>query len=89
MFKHKKKEESPSPRPGQQSSAANWGDDEYAQLIEGVKKVYRNKIKPLEVTYNFEGMFVLITRKKASLNQNHSTINFLYRRISLCPFDRF
>lgn len=54
MFKHKKKEESSSPRPGQQS---NWGDDEYAQLIEGVKKVYRNKIKPLEVTYNFEGMF--------------------------------
>lgn len=59
MFKHKKKEDSSntsSPRPGQQSSS-NWGgDDEYAQLIEGVKKVYRNKIKPLEVTYNFEGI---------------------------------
>ncbi|CAO3633758.1 unnamed protein product [Mucor hiemalis] len=44
MFKHKKKEDSSntsSPRPGQQSSS--------------VKKVYRNKIKPLEVTYNFEG----------------------------------
>jgi hypothetical protein len=33
----------------------NWNDDEYAAILDGVKKVYRKKIKPLEVTYNFEG----------------------------------
>ena len=37
------------------SSSTNWGDHEYAQVIEGVKKIYKTKIKPLEVTYNFEG----------------------------------
>ncbi|CEG72115.1 hypothetical protein RMATCC62417_07727 [Rhizopus microsporus] len=37
------------------SSSTNWADDEYAQVIEGVKKIYKTKIKPLEVTYNFEG----------------------------------
>ncbi|KAI7907625.1 P-loop containing nucleoside triphosphate hydrolase protein [Cokeromyces recurvatus] len=37
------------------TTTANWGDDEYAQIIEGVKKIYKTKIKPLEVTYNFEG----------------------------------
>ncbi|KAG1150667.1 hypothetical protein G6F37_007883 [Rhizopus arrhizus] len=36
-------------------SSTSWGDDEYAQVIEGVKKIYKTKIKPLEVTYNFEG----------------------------------
>ncbi|KAI9311987.1 P-loop containing nucleoside triphosphate hydrolase protein [Dichotomocladium elegans] len=37
------------------NSAQNWGDDEYNQIIEGVKKIYKSKIRPLEVTYNFEG----------------------------------
>lgn len=41
------------------SSSTNWADDEYAQVIEGVKKIYKTKIKPLEVTYNFEGSCVL------------------------------
>ncbi|KAI7866731.1 P-loop containing nucleoside triphosphate hydrolase protein [Spinellus fusiger] len=30
-------------------------DDEYTQVIEGIKKIYNSKIKPLETTYNFEG----------------------------------
>lgn len=55
----KKKEKSSSHIPtGTQphySSSTNWGDNEYAQVIEGVKKIYKTKIKPLEVTYNFEG----------------------------------
>lgn len=53
-----KKEKSSSPMPaGTQPhySSTNWGDHEYAQVIEGVKKIYKTKIKPLEVTYNFEG----------------------------------
>ncbi|KAL1932055.1 hypothetical protein VTP01DRAFT_9111 [Rhizomucor pusillus] len=41
--------------PTANSSTQNWGEDEYAQIIEGVKKIYKTKIKPLEVTYNFEG----------------------------------
>ncbi|KAI8361767.1 P-loop containing nucleoside triphosphate hydrolase protein [Blakeslea trispora] len=40
-----------------QQGSANWNDDEYAMIIEDIKKVYRSKIKPLEVTYNFEGFF--------------------------------
>lgn len=53
MFKHGKKEK--REMSGKHSSSANWGDDEYAQVVEGVKKIYRTKIRPLEVTYNFEG----------------------------------
>lgn len=37
------------------SATQNWNEDEYAQVIEGVKKIYKSKIRPLEVTYNFEG----------------------------------
>lgn len=44
--------------PTANSSTQNWGEDEYAQIIEGVKKIYKTKIKPLEVTYNFEGEVV-------------------------------
>jgi hypothetical protein len=44
------------------SANTNWGDDEYAQVIEGVKRIYRTKIKPLEVTYNFEGKNSSISR---------------------------
>ncbi|ORZ13031.1 P-loop containing nucleoside triphosphate hydrolase protein, partial [Absidia repens] len=33
----------------------SWEDDEYGQIIDDVKKIYKSKIKPLEVTYNFEG----------------------------------
>ncbi|KAI8984177.1 P-loop containing nucleoside triphosphate hydrolase protein [Mycotypha africana] len=31
------------------------GDDEYTRVIDGIKKIYKQKIKPVEVTYNFEG----------------------------------
>ncbi|KAI9495824.1 P-loop containing nucleoside triphosphate hydrolase protein [Zychaea mexicana] len=41
--------------PTANSSTQNWGEDEYEQVIEGVKKIYKSKIRPLEVTYNFEG----------------------------------
>ncbi|CEP08065.1 hypothetical protein [Parasitella parasitica] len=37
------------------NASTNWGDEEYNKIIEGVKRVYKTKIKPLEVTYNFEG----------------------------------
>ncbi|KAI8638659.1 P-loop containing nucleoside triphosphate hydrolase protein [Parasitella parasitica] len=37
------------------NASTNWGDEEYNAIIEGVKRVYKTKIKPLEVTYNFEG----------------------------------
>ncbi|KAG2194106.1 hypothetical protein INT47_003049 [Mucor saturninus] len=30
-------------------------EDEYAKVIEGIKKIYKQKIKPVEETYNFEG----------------------------------
>ncbi|KAI9474280.1 MAG: P-loop containing nucleoside triphosphate hydrolase protein [Benjaminiella poitrasii] len=30
-------------------------DNEYAKVIEGIKRIYKQKIKPLESTYNFEG----------------------------------
>ncbi|KAI9321458.1 P-loop containing nucleoside triphosphate hydrolase protein [Dichotomocladium elegans] len=40
-----------SPRPGQN----NVEDDEYAQIIDGLKRIYNQKIRPLETTYNFEG----------------------------------
>ncbi|GAA5805173.1 P-loop containing nucleoside triphosphate hydrolase protein [Helicostylum pulchrum] len=53
MFKNGKKEKREVA--GQHSSSANWGDDEYAQVVEGVKRIYKTKIRPLEVTYNFEG----------------------------------
>lgn len=54
MFKNGKKEKREVA--GQHSSSANWGDDEYAQVVEGVKRIYKTKIRPLEVTYNFEGI---------------------------------
>lgn len=43
-----------------QTSADNYGsqnfeEDEYAKVIEGIKRIYKQKIKPVEVTYNFEG----------------------------------
>lgn len=53
MFKHGKKEL--KAEESRKASVNNWGDDEYGKLIEGVKKIYRTKIRPLEVTYNFEG----------------------------------
>lgn len=37
------------------SSSQTFEDDEYAKVIEGIKRVYKQKIKPVEVTYNFEG----------------------------------
>ncbi|ORE18845.1 3-hydroxyisobutyryl-CoA hydrolase [Rhizopus azygosporus] len=45
--------------PQQTNSSANssqmFEDDQYAKVVDGIKKIYRQKIKPLEVTYNFEG----------------------------------
>lgn len=51
--------------PGNSSDGhkSSWNDQEYEQIIEGVKKVYNAKIKPLEVTYNFEGN----TKKKTNI----------------------
>lgn len=37
------------------NDSQSFEDDEYIKVIEGIKKVYKHKIKPLEVTYNFEG----------------------------------
>ncbi|KAI8371339.1 P-loop containing nucleoside triphosphate hydrolase protein [Radiomyces spectabilis] len=37
------------------SDSLKLGEDEYAQVIEGVKRIYSTKIRPLETTYNFEG----------------------------------
>lgn len=39
---------------GQSSSSSSDINGEYATIIEGLKKIYNNKIKPLETTYNFE-----------------------------------
>ncbi|KAI8987735.1 P-loop containing nucleoside triphosphate hydrolase protein [Mycotypha africana] len=41
--------------PANPADPSNWGDIEYNRIIDAVKKVYRQKIKPLETTYNFEG----------------------------------
>ncbi|KAI8096934.1 P-loop containing nucleoside triphosphate hydrolase protein [Halteromyces radiatus] len=38
-----------------QQGDLSWEDNEYGQIVEDVKRVYKSKIKPLEVTYNFEG----------------------------------
>jgi hypothetical protein len=35
--------------------SATFEDDEYAKVIEGIKRIYKQKIKPVEATYNFEG----------------------------------
>ena len=40
---------------GGSSSSDNNGN--YTTIIEGLKKIYSNKIKPLETTYNFEGFY--------------------------------
>lgn len=61
------------------SSSTSWGEDEYAQVIEGVKKIYKTKIKPLEVTYNFEG------KEKRFFPQRYQ----VSIRISFCTLDGF
>lgn len=43
------------PSPAGDESSSGWTVDEYTQIIEGVKRVYNAKIRPLEETYNFEG----------------------------------
>lgn len=40
---------------GDNSTSQMFEEDEYAKVIEGIKKIYKQKIKPLEETYNFEG----------------------------------
>lgn len=52
MSLHFKKKDKPSPSP---SGSQSFEDDEYAKVIEGIKRIYKQKIKPVEVTYNFEG----------------------------------
>ncbi|CAG8637187.1 16474_t:CDS:2 [Funneliformis mosseae] len=42
-------------RSQQGGSISSFRDDTYASIIEGLKKIYSNKIKPIETTYNFEG----------------------------------
>jgi EH domain-containing protein 3/EH domain-containing protein 1 len=37
------------------TSSHSFEDEQYTKVIEGIKKVYNQKIKPIEVTYNFEG----------------------------------
>lgn len=49
---------------GSPSASTNWGDEEYNKIIEGVKKIYKTKIRPLEVTYNFEGIIPELSEKK-------------------------
>ncbi|KAI8138454.1 P-loop containing nucleoside triphosphate hydrolase protein [Fennellomyces sp. T-0311] len=44
-----------SPSSSRSPTSASIQDDEYAQIIEGVKRTYNHKIRPLEITYNFEG----------------------------------
>ncbi|CAO3613071.1 unnamed protein product [Cunninghamella echinulata] len=44
-----------SPNGSSSEYHSSWNDQEYEKIIEGVKQVYKAKIKPLEVTYNFEG----------------------------------
>ncbi|KAI8341448.1 P-loop containing nucleoside triphosphate hydrolase protein [Chlamydoabsidia padenii] len=51
MLKKNSKSRGSSSRNGYPS----WEDDEYGQIIDDVKRIYKSKIKPLEVTYNFEG----------------------------------
>ncbi|KAL7318147.1 hypothetical protein PS15m_004406 [Mucor circinelloides] len=55
IFKHKKEKTGQQQTRGSPNASTNWGDEEYNKIIEGVKRVYKTKIKPLEVTYNFEG----------------------------------
>lgn len=38
------------------SGSTTFEDDEYAKVIEGIKRIYKQKIKPVEATYNFEGL---------------------------------
>jgi len=45
----------PSTSHSQGGSSSSFRNDDYANIIEGLKKVYSNKIKQLETTYNFEG----------------------------------
>ncbi|KAG2222551.1 hypothetical protein INT45_002682 [Circinella minor] len=52
LKKNGKGSPAPSGTPG---SNGSFTEDEYHQVIEGVKRTYNQKIRPLEVTYNFEG----------------------------------
>jgi polynucleotide 5'-kinase involved in rRNA processing len=42
---------------GQGGSSSSDINRDYNTIIEGLKKIYSNKIKPLETTYNFEGFY--------------------------------
>jgi EH domain-containing protein 3/EH domain-containing protein 1 len=53
------------------SSSQTFEDDEYAKVIEGIKRIYKQKIKPVEVTYNFEG-----TYQKENIINTHSHFIF-------------
>lgn len=47
---------SPSPAP---PSSSNDDFEEYYQYIQKIQRIYKSKIQPLEVNYNFEGKHVL------------------------------
>ena len=59
----KKKSTSKERQGSSPSSSQVFEDDEYAKVIEGIKRIYKQKIKPLEVTYNFEGNNWLLKSK--------------------------
>jgi hypothetical protein len=68
------------------SSSQSFEEDEYLKVIEGIKKTYKQKIRPLEVTYNFEGK-----------NKNKYTVSvpcwlikkYLKFRVPFSPLDGF
>jgi hypothetical protein len=55
---------------GSPNASTDWGDVEYNKIIEGVKKIYKTKIKPLEVTYNFEGIIPKLSKEKTKTKIN-------------------
>lgn len=57
-----------SPASSSRPSNQSWEDDEYAQIIEGLKRIYNHKIRPLETTYNFEGTRLVHIARPHTIN---------------------
>jgi hypothetical protein len=38
--------------------------DQYVKVINGLKQIYNSKIRTLETTYNFEGMAIVLKKRK-------------------------
>lgn len=66
------------------SSSQTFEDDEYAKVIEGIKRVYKQKIKPVEVTYNFEG-----EREREKKYYIAGNAHFHIHRFPFCSINRF